>query len=168
MEPSAENADDLVLIVFGVVNRVWGSVWRALHEMLEWQVVDDLEAKAQFTVAVLALALGEHRTDAFLERAHAGVAQIAPDLAERLRHYDAIRSAWPNLNWDSIGCRFELPPLKHPHELIAIQVMDHIEVGNAVELRSKKCYNLYDVELFGGAILSTAIEARKLFLSQLR
>jgi hypothetical protein len=157
--------------VFGVVNREWAAIREALAPMLGVCLApEDYEAKVHFMLAALALAIGQDVPTEF----RAGVFRSlladfmpdAPDLVRSFARYERVCKAWPNLNEPDLGCRFLLPPLEYPHELVAILLMDQWNVESVFEMQGKRTYNLFHATLLGMALLTAATEARKLFIRQ--
>ncbi len=154
----------LTLISSEIVGRFWDSINDALERVLEARNAEDSQAKSIMTAAILALALGPERSQVLLDRVCAQFIDSNPDVASMVIQYDKIRSDWPNLAWEDIKYKYCLPPLKYPHELIAIDVMDRLGTAKTFEHDKRTYYNLLHVGILGGVILSAATQAREVFL----
>jgi hypothetical protein len=153
-ETLATVAEELRLVTCGIVSRQWAHIRKHAREMVKVAFADEDEARAEFTMAALAIGLG--RDDAALLRSAVkgaiakGFGIAGPSLAMAFEDYAEVWEAWPRFPFST---RFGIPPMEHAHEAIGIVLAEHLNLDLSLRPRSESptepCWNIFSISILG-------------------
>ena len=154
-------AEHVTLAPMHVVRRDWVTMTGRWREWFQVDLSDDLEAMTQFSLAVVAVLLGDDSPGRLRRAVHAAVRDRFPGHArEFVSALITYEAAWQDRS--PVKPRYMVPPLQHSIEALAIVFLDSVNCRATMGIGGGEFYNLFHVGVVGGCMGSCAAEAKRL------